>query len=386
MRLFALLLVLSCGKAGGFPTDGGPRPDTGPRPDGGTNGGLFTESVIDESIVHGQAVDIVDIDGDGDRDVLVALSLTDAVYLYVNEGNAGSWSTVPIGTGIVAMKPEAVDLDGDGDLDIATVGLFERAGGPGEVTWYENNAGAWTERSITGSTFSGPLFIEAADLSGDGLADLVVGSVEFAGAGRGLWWFRNTGGAFEGPTAIDENLRDVRSIQLADLDADGMIDVLCAARTSGEIAWYENSAGTFTKNAIAAIGGPTDVQLANLDGDAELEVIVLANELSWFDPPGWTKQTIAASFPSADTSRVVAADFTGDGAIDLATTTTMMDGVLTLYENSGGSFTPKVVQTGYRGLNFVSAGDLDGDGRPDLLTTTYGHTDSTDVISWWRAQ
>jgi hypothetical protein len=376
MRAALLLLAAGCGSAGGFRSDAGTRPDSGTN--NGGNG--FTEHPIDESIVHGQGAEVIDIDADGDGDVVAALSLTDAVHLYVNEGGGDRWSTVQIATGIVAMKPEIADLDGDGDRDVAAVGLFERAGGAGEVTWFENTgdvAGSWIEHPITGSTFGGPIYVEAADLSGDGLADLAVGAIEFSGQGRGVWWFRNTGGAFEGPIAIDENLLDSVTVQLADLDGDGAIDVLAAGRASGEIAWYRNSAGTFTKNPIAAVDRPTDVQLANLDDDPELEIVAaLAGKLSRFDPPSWTEQTIASSFPSSDTSRLVLADFDGDGLVDLASTTTQRDGELTFYANRGGTFTAQVVQTGYRGLNFVSAGDVDGDGRPDLLTTTYAHTES----------
>jgi hypothetical protein len=49
---------------------------------------------------------VVDIDEDGDEDVLVALSLTDAVYLYVNSGNGSSWTAVSISgdNTIVAIK------------------------------------------------------------------------------------------------------------------------------------------------------------------------------------------------------------------------------------------------------------------------------------------
>jgi hypothetical protein len=379
-RALVLFLAAGCGNAGGFRNDAGPT-DRG----GNDNGGSFEERVIDDSIVHGQGAEIVDIDADGDNDVVVALSLTDAVYLYVNEGGGTTWSTVQVGppNTIVGIQVAVADFDGDSDLDIAAVGLFLRSGGPGEITWYENPGnvtGAWTERPITGDAFDGPIYLDTGDLNGDGRPDLLVGANE---PGRGVWWLENEGGSFGAPIPIDSDLADARSVQAADVDADGDDDVVAAGRISGELAWYRNDAAVFTKSRIAAVENPSDVQVANLDGDAALEVVaVMAGNISWFDPPSWTRNDVA-TFPSSDTSRIVARDLDGDGTIDVAASTTEAGGELRLHTNAGGSFTTEVVRSGYAGLNYVVGGDVDGDGREDLLTTTYSHTDSSDLISWW---
>ena len=132
-----------------------PDPDPNPDPDPGTDG--FTEQVIDDQFVHGQNVEPVDIDNDGDIDIIAASSLTDAVRLYLNDGTGQNWTTVEIsGVGaIVAMDVCTCDIDNDGDLDIAAVGLFDRSAGfssPGEVVWYENPGvptGVWTTHQVT---------------------------------------------------------------------------------------------------------------------------------------------------------------------------------------------------------------------------------------------
>ncbi len=346
----------------------------------------FTEHVIDQDIVHGQGMQVVDIDGDGDQDVVVAFSFTDAVHLYLNQGGGGSWRKVELGTGIVAVELEVLDVDADGDLDVAAVGLFAREGGSGEITWYENPGdptGAWITHAITGHTFDGPTALASTDLDGDGRPDLVVGSVEYSGAGGGVWWLRNEGGGFDPPVAIDPDLLDVSSVQVGDLGGDGAIDVVAAGRTSGEIALYVNDGATFTKTTIASPAEPTDLQLANMDGDPELEIVaVSAGQIAYYDPPGWT-EVVISEFPSVRPSRIAAADFDGDGSVDVAATTTELDGELRLFTRGGGGFASKVVRTGYAGFNFVVAGDLDGDGVADLLSSTYAHTDTNDVIAWW---
>jgi hypothetical protein len=380
--LLLLSLLAGCGSAGGFQDDDGPR-DTGVE-DNGEGGGDFQERVIDDGIVHGQGAQIIDIDGDGNQDVLAALSLTDAVHLYLNEGGGDSWQRVEIGTGIVAMETEVADFDDDGDLDIAAVELFDRNDGIGRVTWYENSGdvrGGWTERPIT--DIAGPIYISSGDLDGDGAIDLVFGSSTYD-EGRGVWMLRNLGNSFDAPAVIDADVQEVRSVQVADMDGDGTSDVVVAARDSYEIAWYQRTGSAFTKNLIATADLPTDIRVANLDGDPELEVVAsTAGKLDYFDPPTWTPSTIAI-FAAALDSRIAVADFDGDGSTDVAAGTSLLDGELRIYLNEGGgNFASELVQSGYAGLNHVAGGDLDGDGRTDLLTTTYSHTESNDLISWW---
>jgi hypothetical protein len=233
------------------PPDGGPRPDAGPEPDSGTPGATFSEARIDDTIEHGQGVELVDLDGDTDLDVVVALSLTDAVHAYINPGSGTGWTRVVVGEQIVAMEVDVADLDGDTDLDVVAVGLFNRAdgfGSPGEVTWFENPGavtGTWTRHDITGLTLWGARFVEAADLTGDGRADLVVGANQMSDMngnprGNGLFWFRNTGGAFTGPTTLDAELVDVFAVQLHDVDGSGTLDVVALGGGSDQVAWWAN--------------------------------------------------------------------------------------------------------------------------------------------------
>lgn len=402
--LLPLLFAVGCGSAGGFRSDAGPGgSDAGP---GGGEG--FTERRIDEGIVHGQGVETVDIDRDGDLDVIAALSLTDSVHIYLNEGGGGMWSTVDVGGGnIVAMEVEAADLDGDGDLDIAAVGLFERALGfnsPGEVTWFENPGdvrGSWTRHEITGLTFPAPIYVEAGDLTGNGSPDLVVAAIELGSGGNGVHWFRNTGGTFEGPLDIDADLAFAVTAQLVDVDGDGVTDVVAAGRNQGELVWYENGREQgstaldpgFTRHSLAAVPEPNDVQLANLDDDPALEAIASygpsPGAVAFFDPPAdptqpWVEVSVADAFGFGESARVATGDFDADQDTDIAVITPMFM-ELRVYTNDGGTFTEQVVSTGYNGINFVAAGDIDGDGREDLVTSTYANTDSSDIIAWWSS-
>ena len=92
------------------------------------------------SVVGPMSLDVVDIDGDGDLDIVVGehnLKNPGTARLLVFEnldGRGGRWRERLIYTGDEHHDGAlAVDLDGDGDLDIVSIGW-----GHGKVLWYEN--------------------------------------------------------------------------------------------------------------------------------------------------------------------------------------------------------------------------------------------------------
>ena len=120
--------------------------------------------------------------------------------------------------------------------------------------------------------FWGARYIAATDLTGDGLADLVVSTVDISGNGMGLYWFRNrnAGASWAGPSAVDPALQGVETTLVHDVDGDGVTDVIAVGRSSGQVAWYENrrAAGStdgtlsFTKHLIASVAQPNGLALA----------------------------------------------------------------------------------------------------------------------------
>lgn len=373
----------------------------------------FFEKVIDDQVAHGQAIELVDLDGDGDLDVVVALSFTDAIYAYLNDGTGEYWIKMIIAEplSIVAMDLAIADIDGDGDLDIAAVGLFERDLGfssPGQVVWFRQPhgpVGAWERIDVTDQSFWGARSIDAADLTGDGLPDLVVSAIEMEdydgeSHGNGVYWFANLDGGdtWSEPIPIDPLLENVEKVLTFDVDEDGVMDVIAAETGGFKVAWYRNerSAGSidmapaFTEFSMGLIAHPYDIAIVE-DGlgvtSGRAVLVADALDVSYLVPSADPTQTWAAwSVPSGvyggTLARVCPVDFNGDGINDVAVATNEMAEIRVYLGAADGSWTLLPIVAGYTGLTDIQAGDINGDGRPDLVTTTYEH-DGGDRISWW---
>lgn len=163
----------------------------------------WTQFLIDGMCVGAHRVQAVDLDRDGDDDVVCAGYLGHHVTWYRNEGgNPVAWTKQTIGTGLNnACVAFAADLDGDGDDDVAVT-----AQGIDQICWFENERGdgtAWTKHIIT-NDFVRPWPLFACDVNGDTLIDIIAGS-SHQGNNKVSWWENR--GPTSPATRPDQSLR-----------------------------------------------------------------------------------------------------------------------------------------------------------------------------------
>ena len=241
-----------------------------------------------------------DLDGDGDLD-LVAASDDGAFHYFENTGMANApVFTKREGTANLLngadlqdhSAPELVDLDGDGDLDLmagdsllANFVYFENTGSASAPLFTQRFGSSNPVNGLETNALISPAL---ADLDGDGDLDLVTGN-----HGGGLTYFENTGGA----TSPDLTRRaataspvdgidtgEFSAPELADLDGDGDFDLIVWS-WYGAIDYYENTGTTaapvFTQRTGA--GNPLGIitrsyappELVDLDGDGDLDLVVM---------------------------------------------------------------------------------------------------------------
>lgn len=310
-----------------------------------------------------------DVDGDGDLDLAIGTEVDAntrnvSARIYQNDGAGNyaiAWETTsPKGT---TTAVAFADFDGDGDLDLAVVGRDDR---PNEI--YENQGNyafvsRW--RSSTNRTSND---LAVGDLTGDGRMDVVVANDESGQlyTNQGNWSFAER----------DILVAGARAVALGDLDNDGWLDI-AAAHNGPNIAYFNNRNGTVHASAIQSsipsqafqyVLDSRDIAIADFDGNGRPDLAVANANTSFHvqiffnNPSGWTPQQLSSL--EGNSGSLAVGDVDGDGRLDVVTLE------YAYFQQSTGSFSRETLSTS--GLNGQQAAlaDVDQDGDLDYLLVT----------------
>ncbi|KNC48812.1 uncharacterized protein AMSG_00593 [Thecamonas trahens ATCC 50062] len=223
----------------------------------------------------------VDLDNDGDFDYFS--SFADYIpYLSVVENFVATKFT-PLS--IVAPSPtpiRAADMDGDGDADVvygvaSLNGLFYQANTDGRTALADSVAIA------SGPTMlSAPTDVMLADMDADGDVDVVVACDN----APHLIWFANNGDASLGSRIVVATFASgVKAIRVTDIDDDGDPDIVYARGSAVGVATNSNGAGTSWTTASRSVGSGalTRIQIGDIDNDGDVDVAYLeaGGNLGW---------------------------------------------------------------------------------------------------------
>src|SRR5262245_16241018 len=273
----------------------------------------------------GEGVAVGDVNGDGFDDVAISGHFSPYLQCFLSNAN-GTWTASSAGLPTTQPPSAGVsgghkllmrDIDGDGNLDL----VWARLNAPG--VWLGNGVGAWSEVVGNGMEPLNAFGVDAADLDGDGDLDLVFGVVSVQGTASaagvrvyrrqvGLQWVYDPASGFPSTGGYHD-------VAAADVDRDGIVDVVAGRAGAGLELWRGVGGGTFSlaPTTLSAnlpdqwIGPAEGIAVGDVDGDTfpeialasyDMGVAVFANEITGVSFFGEGCPGPAGPFPSIGTS------------------------------------------------------------------------------------
>ncbi len=263
------------------------------------------------------SLDLADLDGDKDLDILAASNSDGKISWYKNQGRNAFSDQILISDQMPrANSVKSVDVDADGDQDIVASSSLNK------LVWYKNDgSGQFIEQLIMDNPFVAYGWLNSGDIDGDGDQDLI------EQRGSDVFFHKNEGkGNFSEAVQLLSLNNSLRSLYLYDFDRDGDLDMVSNIATytsfSHKIAWFRN------------------------DGNAKFSEFTLDD--------------------SYIVDAVVPVDWDNDGRSDIVST---KSGKIELYRNKGNnSFgVPELMATNEQYFQRIYAKDLDQDKDQDLI-------------------
>jgi hypothetical protein len=337
---------------------------------------------------------VLDADRDGREEFVIGCrGQAPALVWYRPEGDG--WKVYPIETAAVRIEAGGAvcDIDGDGDLDLVAGEDWQG----NKVYWWENPAPhfdpdtPWKRHIIKDSGANQHHDQIFGDFDGDGKPELVFWNqgaqqlllahlpadpkaspwpclVLFEGAGEGL--------------------------AAGDLNGDGKVELLAGGR------WFLHRGGTdFTAYPIDPAQTHPRIAVGDLNEDGKLEVVMVPGDavgrLKWYECQGDPREASSwighdlLGFEVKHGHSLAIADFNGDGHLDIFCAEMRRwtagddhpEARMWLFLGDGrGHFARTEIAAGY-GVHEARVGDLDGDGRPDLIAKPY-HWDTPRIDLW----
>jgi hypothetical protein len=360
-------------------------------------------------------------------DVLACDMSAGLVMLLRPDGPAPAWKVLARHSADEAAPAnpahaEVVDLDGDGipDILVADLGSFPPTDSRcGRVVWLRGRPdGSFTPVPLLDNV-GRVADVQAADFRGTGKLDLVVAEFGWRETGAVLL-LENQTTDWDHPKFVPRTL-DPRHgtihVPVADLNGDGRPDFVALISQEHEtvVAFLNEGGGRFRKETIYTAPHPaygsSGIQLVDLDGDGDLDVLYTNGDIldqpylfkpyhgiQWLENPGpgqfpWVHHPIA---PMYGVHRAVAADLFGTGRKDIVAVSFLPDekfpdrrrrapdGLIVLEQVAPGKFERHSLETVDCDHVTCAVGDLYGTGRPDLVVGNFSSLATDAPVTVWK--
>ncbi|MCH8748576.1 VCBS repeat-containing protein, partial [Patescibacteria group bacterium] len=317
------------------------------------------------SAVGVQAVEIHDIDGDGDQDIIT--TGLEGVKIYQNKGDLAF--TITLVDTLPAERVQAVDLNADGRADL----LVTYKGGQPSVQWYENLGELkFRPHSLSGAGVN--VVAYAGDINADGSPDVVTAGRTSEGIVLKRWMNNGSGKL---ASSLLASASGVTAISIGDLDQDGYNDVVVGGN-QGLTRW-DTSDGTVWDQIVIDASQTDQTHIAVASSSVSRSYVAAAHGLndevylylSGPDAASYANYGRVLVASGIDAKTVVVTDVEGDGDIDVLVAA-QDDQAVFWFENDGGTgFTEHRLISDVLNVYGVAAADVTGDLVVDVVTADH---------------
>ncbi|MEU8775437.1 FG-GAP-like repeat-containing protein [Streptomyces sp. NPDC048606] len=352
--------------------------------------GFGSASNLDDNGRGSSAVAIGDLDDDGKPDLVTAIR-TEGLGVFLGSGG-GDFGAVTkyaapqtLSTRFISSA-EIRDVNGDGHKDvvsqdgrgnIALVWLGDGTGALGTGAAVELNPTPGCDTTGDNPCVARfPTGVAVGDFDEDGKPDLATSNANTNNVAVVLG---NGNGTFAAATRFGLNGGAApQGIASADLDGDSHLDLVTSNSSTGTLSVLrgDGDGGFGTASSVAAgMTLPSKLKLADVNGDGKQDAVLVAP-----GTPGRIAVLLGdgaggfgtASLLSAGANLTSAsvADLNGDGHVDLVASSSATQQIVVLEGNGAGAFGSPLAFGLNGGTNpqATAVADLDGDGRPDVVT------------------
>jgi hypothetical protein len=346
----------------------------------------FPSATILKTTQQANVAVAADFNGDGIPDLAISDANSNQTLLAIFLGNGdGTFSAVPTSP-TVGLYPDSIavaDFNHDGIADMAVTSVDQNT----VTILLGNGDGTFSTASPSLATGSTPQSVASGDFNGDGLADLVVvrnGSLlVYLGKGDGTFTQVSTSPA-TGPGPIN--------VVVGDFNRDGIQDLAVTNSNDGTFSpsgsisiLLGHGDGTFTPTStLGTNGSPDGLAAADFNGDGILDLtftdygnsstppigVLIGNGDGTFQP------AVMYSAPGLNFHSVVVQDFNQDGVADIAVGEFWHGEMSVLFGKGDGTFAAGLPLSAQAqlGSGYLATADFNGDGVPDLAVPSQDGT------------
>lgn len=381
---------------------------------GGTYAAAGKQALTSTGVHDAEAADF---DVDGYPDILLTNYFNDStrkINAYIYWGSAAGYSTTDrtsLGT-LGALRAAVLDLDDDGYLDIAFANHHDDASYSTNSYVYWGSAAGFSSADRTSLATVGARMVVADDLDEDGYGDLIFCNY-YSGTTYSVDSYIYWGSASGYSTGARTGLPTIGCFdaEVADVDNDGWKDVLFANYYDGSTYLvnsyvYYGSASRFSSTDRSSLptAGTIGVEVGDFNNDGFDDAVFGGHYVGawttntptyvyWGGATGLSTASRTTLTTTAGVRDPVAGDLDSDGRIDLlfprfySGTSYSVDSYVYWGSTSGFSDSDRTGLPG-TGMAAGAVGDLDADGFPEIvLGSYYSGSDwaSTSYVYWGSA-